>query len=119
MRKKMHRYIATGFFLVAPCLLWQGCNKGIGKRIPFVGLNDGREEVTQVMTFDHRGRSMELMIRKLQSAAEEALNVRDSKPGPWELSRVDVGVGLTSEIGIGVVGVSAQPAFRLTFERRT
>ena len=104
------------FLLLAYCGLVGGCHKGVGSGIPIIGLNEnGNLRIFNVSkTFGMRkfGKVMNHMSQEVI----EQLDHR-SPPGPWKVSKLIVGLNISSGFDVGVVGMNLGTLIELRFSR--
>ena len=84
--------------------------------VTFLGLDDSGEEFHHVLS----GRHGKRLGKALNDVSEESLHVLDAfeEDNPWELSRIDVGLGITASLEFIVVGVEITPSVRATFKKK-
>ena len=93
------------------------CNRSPGKYpVTLLGLDDSGKEFHHVVASKY-GKNIG---DSLDDISEEAIEVLDDhwENSPWELDRIDMGLGLTAKLGFAVFSFETSPSFRLTFLKK-
>lgn len=84
--------------------------------VTIIGLDEEGKEFHEVLS----GRHGRALGKSLNDVSGESLHVLDryEEDNPWELSRIDVGLGITAKLEFFVVGIETTPSIRATFKKK-
>ena len=85
--------------------------------IAFLGLNEAGEEIQNLISAKRHNKKLGKAFNTLSQETLAVLAHHKTK-NPWQLNRVDIGLGVTSKLGFPLLSVEATPSFRLTFKKR-
>lgn len=103
--------------LMCVVLVMVQCNHSPGKYpVTLLGLDDSGKEFHHVVASKY-GKNIG---DSLDDISEEAIKVLDDhwENSPWELDRIDMGLGLTAKLGFAMFSFETSPSFRLTFLKK-